>query len=879
MGIPRKIWAGATEPSPALVDPEKRRKARLLSSLHILFLLAGGTSFLFYALGGLPNSVSPSFLWAYIPAFFVILVPYFMVRRGGLRSGAFLTSFAVSLICFTALWFHPESPRALFYLSIGVLLGLYFLEQRFSFPWTIFNMVFASAWTYFAAPPELRAEYAGALIFFLLTGSGGLYFAWYGRSVEDEHREEILEEKNRFRAGFEESPRGLAQIGMDGKFQRVNKKFCDILGYAPEALMRKTIKEITFHEDVALDEEDAIRLLGGDITEYSREKRLLHKNGSHVWTNMTLSLIRGKGHEPEYYNYVIEDISERKRNIAEMYKLSRALEQTADLVMITNRKGIIEYVNDSLIQISGYSHEELLGNRPSMLKSGKHGGDFYKRLWDAVVKGETFTDVFINRKKDGGLFYEEKTVTPIEDDNGVITHFVATGKDLSENMRIKDRLYHALRHDALTDLPNRVLFMDRLMEAITRARLHNRRLAVLVLDLDRFKNINDTLGHEIGDMLLRSLRERLVSGMSEESLVARLGGDEFAFLLDDVASENDASLIGQRILDSLRPAVDLGNRELFITRSMGISLFPGDGEDAATLLKNADIAMYRAKERGKNTYLFYSADMSEKALKHLTMENRLRRALQRREYMLYFQPQFSIVSGEIVGLEALLRWRSPNSGIISPGDFISILEETNLIRPVGKWALEWACRQAKIWHKAGYDFLRVSVNVSSMQLRDSNFANVVQTILEETELPAKFLELEITESFIMEDMDRAANMLGQLKSMGLRLAIDDFGTGYSSFNYLRRFPVDTLKIDRSFINDVTESGQSAAIVEAIVVLGSALGACAIAEGVENSSQLEFLRSIKCEMAQGFLLGSPQGARETEAVLEEYFRKGHGVLES
>ena len=549
------------------------------------------------------------------------------------------------------------------------------------------------------------------------------------------------------------------------------------------------------------------------------------------------------------------DITARMHAEAEMLKLSSAMEQTADTVMITDRAGVIEYVNAAFERTTGYTRAETLGHKPNLLKSGVHGVSFYDKLWRTVLAGDIFRDVFISRRKNGALYHEEKTISPLRDERGNITHFISTGKDITERMQAQERLQHIAHHDALTGLPNRVLLLDRLDQALARAHWQNRVVGVMFLDLDRFKNVNDTLGHDVGDGLLKAMAARLQGCVRERDSVARLGGDEFAILLEDVAHAEDISGIAGKILGAFATPFSIQTHELFITTSIGISMYPTDGTSSATLLKNADAAMYRAKDLGKNNYQFYSADLSTAAFERLTLETSLRRALERGEFVLHYQPQVDINSGQIIGIEALLRWQHPDFGLLAPTQFIAIAEETGAIVPIGEWVARSAMLQTMRWRKAGFP-LRIAVNVSSRQFNEPSFLESIAFLLEETGLPADALELEITESVIMKNADVTIERLHALHAMGVRFAIDDFGTGYSSLSYLRRFAIHTLKVDKSFVRDIVEDGDDVEIVKTIIMMARGLRLSVVAEGVETREQLMFLKSHGCHSAQGHLICRP-----------------------
>lgn len=649
-----------------------------------------------------------------------------------------------------------------------------------------------------------------------------------------------------------------------GLLIRVSDAVTRLLGYTPEELLGKPLADLYVDANGREEFLAALHASGGEIENY--EAQLRNKHGEHVWVSTSAHFYSEADGTRLGVEGVTRNITELKRTEARMQILSSALQQTADLVMVTDRDGVITFVNPAFSEITGYSQAEAIGRSSNLLKSDRQTAEFYKHLWETLLSGKSFSDVFINRRKSGELYYEEKTITPIRDADGNITHFVSTGKDISERMRTQERLRFMAHHDALTELPNRTLFLDRLKQAMARARWHNRLVAVMFMDLDRFKNINDSLGHNIGDKLLVKLTRRLAGSMRAGDTVARFGGDEFAILLDDIASEQDISALAKKILNTLVPAFRIDGHEFFITASIGVSIFPADGDESETLLRNADVAMYRAKDLGRNNFQFYSNEMSARAFERLTLENALRYALKREEFYLQYQPQFDIRTNTIVGVEALLRWQHPDMGQIMPADFISILEETGLITEVGNWALHTACSQGKRWQDAGFD-LRISVNLSGRQFNDPDFIESIQTILKETGIDPKLLELELTESMLMRNASKTITALDTLDELGVRLAIDDFGTGYSSLGYLRRFPISTLKIDRSFVRDVTKDPDDAAIATAIVVMAQSLNLQVIAEGVETEEQLAFLQALDCHYIQGFYFSPAVNPQKITELLQ------------
>ena len=461
------------------------------------------------------------------------------------------------------------------------------------------------------------------------------------------------------------------------------------------------------------------------------------------------------------------------------------------------------------------------------------------------------------------------------DELGRVTGAFGTVQDITESTRAEERIRQLAYYDELTQLPNRHLFLENMAQALNHARRHGRVLAVLYMDLDQFKRVNETLGHSVGDRLLKEVAARLREGLrahdavthgSGEAGVARLGGDEFCILLNEIGQFHDAAKVARRIVDSLVDPVEVDGNELFVTTAIGIALFPADGGDCETLLKNAAVAMHHAKSQGRNGCQFYGRAMNARALEKLAMESQLRKAIDRAEFELHFQPKLDLRSGRLTGAEALIRWHHPELGIVPPNDFIPLAEEAGLIVPIGEWVLETACRQSVAWQRAGLAPLPVAVNVSSPHFRHSGLLRTVARVLEQTGLPPQLLELEVTESMLMDSLESTLGTLHGLKDMGLRLCIDDFGTGYSSLAYLKRFPLDALKVDQSFVKDMPGAADDAAITSAIIAMAHSLKLEVVAEGVETQAQLDFLRARGCEYAQGFLISRPLPAPDLAALL-------------
>ena len=537
------------------------------------------------------------------------------------------------------------------------------------------------------------------------------------------------------------------------------------------------------------------------------------------------------------------------------------VDHASEAMMLTDSAQRIVSVNAAFTAITGYREEDVLGKTPTRLSPDHHGLSGHRAIWDFVAENAGWEGEIWDRRKDGTLYPKQMRITAVCQDGAQVSHYVAVFTDISESKAQAQRLDYLARHDPLTNLPNRLALDADLVAAINTAVPGIDRMALLIIDLDNFKTINDSLGHAAGDRLLGELARRLGAQMDQSRRLYRLGGDEFVVFIDDLPGEESVIELANRLIRVIGESVDLDGHVLHTTPSIGISLYPEDGRDAQALIRNADTAMYHAKANGRANYKFFTEPMNAAATKRLHLESELWRALADNQLVLHYQPQIDLLSGKVVGVEALVRWRHPQRGLVGPAEFIPVAEECGLILPLGHWVLLTASRQVKAWLDQGIDMGEMAVNISAHQFRQPEFVQSVRGILAETGLPASRLELEITESTIMHGVDEAIATMKELRAMGLRLAIDDFGTGYSSLAYLRRFPLDRLKIDRAFLADIETDPDAAALLTSIVQLGRSLGLQLVAEGVENFAQAEFLRILECERVQGFHFYQPVSAEE------------------
>ena len=670
----------------------------------------------------------------------------------------------------------------------------------------------------------------------------------------------LSEEK--FAKAFHASPDGLLLTRQrDGLLIEVNEGFSHLSGYSsPDVLYRSTL-------DLKLwvDLQQRIELLSllkqqGYVRDFRCSIR--HKDG-----RIRLCEVSSRplmiGAETCMLT-IARDITERHQMQEKLLQTATVFQSTAEGIVFTDLQQTITAVNRAFTEITGYSESEALGQTPRILASGLHDSAFYIAMWHQLSSEGHWQGEICNKRKNGETYPCWMTISAVRDSEHQITHFVAVFADISSLKHAQDRLDHQAHHDPLTNLPNRLLFENRLQQALSDPDRYGQQGAVLFLDLDRFKNINDSLGHPIGDLLLKAIALRLKEQLRDIDTVARQGGDEFIILLPALKNPSDAELIANKLLACFNAPFVAGEHELFISASIGASIYPDDGTDVATLVKNADAAMYRSKLKGRNRIERYTHDLTAQASARVLLEQELRRALERGQLSLSYQPKISLKDHSLVGAEALIRWNHPELGNIPPDRFIVLAEENGMIIPIGDWVLEHACHQLNAWKQMYEPFGPVSVNLSGTQLRQPALLARIQELLTSYSLEPGGLQLEITENFIMSQTEEALDVLHKLKQMGVQLAIDDFGTGYSSLSYLKRLPLNTLKIDQSFIRGLPDDVDDVAIVRAIIALGRSMQLTIIAEGVETQAQQDFLAKEGCEQIQGYIVSVPLSADEFAA---------------
>jgi diguanylate cyclase (GGDEF)-like protein/PAS domain S-box-containing protein len=685
-------------------------------------------------------------------------------------------------------------------------------------------------------------------------------------------RRALMESETRFRRLVESLVDHflLSQSG-DGGVTYVSPSVTSILGYGQEEFRARFPDELSDAASAA------------SLREYTRqsfcgrrqrplELEVRADNGDLRTLELRQVPVLDQTGEVTAVEAIAQDVTERRAAQAEERLAASVFENSAEGILVTDLKGVILRVNRAFTAITGYGPGEALGKTTAILHSGRHGPDFYRELWDELRERGHWQGEIWNRRKDGEVYPEWLSISRIPDPNSAgQDRYVGIFTDISQQKAAEAEIARLAFHDALTGLPNRVLLMDRLETGLARAERQGHVDALLFLDLDHFKHVNDSLGHSVGDAMLKEVARRLTESVREYDTVARLGGDEFVVLLNAVADDHHLAVrrarrAAEKIRASIAEPMTIAGHALHTSPSMGVTLLPLDADNSEDALKHADKAMYRAKARGRNTIHFFTLEMQAEAEQRLVLENELRHAVDRQELTLHYQPIIDLSTGRIAGLEALVRWNHPRHGCIPPTRFIAIAEETGLIRPLGDWVLETACRQARLWQQRGLPQVYVSVNLSAVQFRQSDIATRIAEILRASELAPGALEVELTESLLVENIGAMSRILGELEAMGVQLSVDDFGIGYSSLSYLRRFRLHKLKIDRSFVEDLPADPDATAITTTIIQMAHNLGLRTVAEGVETDDQLAFLKTQGADFAQGFLCSRPVPADEIPPLL-------------
>ena len=693
----------------------------------------------------------------------------------------------------------------------------------------------------------------------------GEVFRRAGIATDITERRAREEQLKKLMLAVEQSPAGVMITDKQGAIEFVNPKFTEMTGYSPTEVAGKNPRILKS----GLHGEDFYHEMWSRIASglnWQGEFCNRRKDGSLYWESASVSAVRNERNEITNFVAVKEDITAKVRDREQLRLQSSALAAAANSIFITDQKGRIMWANAAFCRMSGYRLDELVKETPRRTMSGMHDAGFYEDLWKSIRSGKVWSGEVIERRKNGELYTVQQTITPLTDSCGQITHFIAVHEDITARKDAEAHIEQMAYHDALTGLPNRVQLQSRLAEAAEHARRHSRSLALHFIDLDRFKVVNDTLGHAVGDNLLQAVSERLKHCLRASDMAARIGGDEFAILQPEIANLEEAAALAHKIIGTMEAPFHLSGRDIHISPSIGISVFPLDSSSPEELLKNADLAMYLAKKEGRNNFQFFTAALNSQIRDRLSLESDLRAALENDEFILHYQPQMNLRNGRLTGMEALIRWQHPTRGLVPPDRFIGIAEECGLIHGLSHWVLEHACAQNAAWQSAGLPRRRIAVNVSSVNFKHGNLCEAISSVLARTQLPPRYLELEVTETLLLQD-DEVAKATPTLKKMGVALSIDDFGTGYSSLTYLRQLPVERLKIDQSFVRGLPGGQDDAIIARAIINLGHALGHSVIAEGVESDEQLIYLRDHGCDEGQGFLIGLPMPAADFESLLE------------
>ncbi|MDD2914909.1 MAG: EAL domain-containing protein [Gallionella sp.] len=672
-----------------------------------------------------------------------------------------------------------------------------------------------------------------------------------------------------FRSVFDHSKVGITLLGMDYKYVKVNRAFCEMTGYPEIELLKHDFQEITHRDDIETNLEWTNKLHAGEIDSFNIEKQYIRKDGSILHGELTVSAVWDADDKLVFIIVIVQDVTERIQFQKKLLMLSRAVENSPATVVITDRIGTIEYVNKKFTSITGYSFEEAVGQSSKMLNAGKQNKEFYKELWATILSGNEWQGEMYNKKKNGEVFIEQVFISPVMDEHGAIDSFVAVKEDITDKKKTEETIWKQANFDTLTGLPNRRMFRERLEQEIKKSNRNGLPIALMFIDLDHFKEINDTLGHDIGDILLIEASRRIGDCVRATDIVARMGGDEFTVLLVDIDDVSSVERIAQNIIHKLAASFQLKDEIAYVSASIGITLYPNDASDIEGLFKHADQAMYVAKEQGRNRHSYFTHALQEAAQTRLRLVNDLRGALAAEQFVVYFQPIVELATGGIHKAEALIRWVHPERGLVSPANFIGLAEETGLILGIGDWVFQESTRWAKRWRDSHCPDFQVSVNKSPIQFyKDGEEHTAWLSHMREIDLPGEALVVEITEGLLLDSNTSINGALLTLRDAGIQVSIDDFGTGYSSLSYLKKFDIDYLKIDQSFVRHLAVGHNDMVLCEAIIVMAHKLGIKVIAEGVETKEQRDILVAAGCDYAQGYLYSRPVPADEFEELLKQ-----------
>ncbi|MEH6948920.1 EAL domain-containing protein [Bacillus sp. JJ634] len=664
-------------------------------------------------------------------------------------------------------------------------------------------------------------------------------------------------------SALQQMEEGALVFSQDGKILDSNSSAEIITGYSGFELHTVFFSSLLSNREDYLSIRKALEKEVYHINSFD----MVRKNGEHYTSKIKISKTE-IGQSTQLFLVTFENSSFQSRAEQELLVARKIYENIEEGVLYTDHRGKILSVNPAFEIVTGYLEEEVLGKNPNILQSGYHQADFYQALWKDVHEKGYWKGEIWNKRKNGEIFPEWLTISSVSNEYGRVTNYVAVFSDITDRKQKEKQIQKLSNYDALTGTKNRYILFQELLRLIETANKYNQLLAVLFLDLDRFKVINETLGHNYGDLLLKKVASRIKGMLKNKDLIARFGGDEFVIVLPNIKHAREAVQISEDIIQALEQPFLLDNQEVYATTSIGISLYPHDGDGVEVLIKNAEKAVHKAKANGGSSFeLFYEELQPFNKSRRIILENGLRKAIENDELMLYYQPQASLKTGHLTGVEALLRWHHSELGYISPGEFIPIAEETGLIIPISEWVINQACEEVKRLHVSGYTNLKVGINISGVHFSQSDFSKRVSEIIQNTNINPYNVDLELTESMIMPNAKDSIDKLVKLKRMGLKLSIDDFGTGYSSLSYLHRFPIDTLKIDQSFIRNLMSVKGDAAIIKAIITMAKTLQLDIIAEGVEDKKQLDFLEQENCDIIQGFYLSKPIPFPELVQFLE------------